>query len=323
MKIGILGGGGCFALNFARMCIGKHVDFFGIGRSAPKHPALWLAPDNYRYYVHHLVDNLPDALEILDFEQPDIIVNFAAQGEGGASFGENAPLFYRTNCEGLVRMVQELKKRRYLNLFVHISTSELYGSNEQPVAEDAPLKPTSPYAISKAAFDQHLQAIGRVDGFPFIILRPSNCYTPGQQLWRIIPRTFIAALYGVPMILKGGSALKSFLHADDLSRAIFKVLMYKPVGRIFNVGPTLCTSIEEVVWKVFRYCDREKDFKKLVTKVPPRLGEDQCYVLDSTEIGKLGWKQTINWKEGLKTMYDWVRSYPELASLPHTFIMRP
>ena len=322
MKIAILGGGGCFALNFACHLNALGIEHFGIGRSAPKAPAWWQLNHHYPYHAIHLVDQLPAALAVLDTEKPDIIINFAAQGEGAASFGEYAPDFYRTNCEGLVRLVEALRSRSYLRRFIHIGSSEVYGSVIAPASETAPLNPGSPYGVSKAAFDQHLQIMHRVHDFPMNIIRPSNCYTPGQQVHRIIPRAIICALYGQKLQLQGGgNAQKSYLHADDLSRAIMAVLENGKTGAIYNVGSILPIRIRILVERVGSAC--AVPFTVFVEEAPERTGQDSCYWLDSSRIGReCGWKQEVSLDEGLTRMVAWVSKYPELQHLPAAYIHR-
>ena len=198
MKVGILGGGGCFALNFAKYLHNQGIDHFGIGRSQPKPEPFWQVYHDYRYYQGHLVTQLPYVLNVLDVEQPDVIVNYAAQGEGAASFGDNAPDFFETNCVALTRLVCELRKRTYVRKFVQIGSSEVYGSPDHPAHESDLLNPTSPYSVSKAAFDLTLQSFWRTAKFPSIVVRPSNCYVEGQQLHRIIPKALLCALTRQP-----------------------------------------------------------------------------------------------------------------------------
>ena len=78
--------------------------------------------------------------------------------------------------------------RTYLQRWIQIGSSEVYGSVNHAVKEDHALWPSSPYSVSKAAGDLHLMAYSRVSKFPFNILRPSNAYAPGQQLHRVLPR---------------------------------------------------------------------------------------------------------------------------------------
>ena len=311
MKVGILGAGGCFALDFARHLHSLGIDCFGIGRSKPKASPFWLAPPGYRYHALHLVTSLPATMAVLDTERPDVIVNFAAQGEGAASFGENAPDFFNTNCTGLVRLVLELAKRSYLRRFVQISSSEVYGSEQNGAKETDPLWPTSPYGASKAAFDHYLQVMWRTQKFPMNIVRPSNCYVEGQQLHRVIPRAIICALTGKKLELHGGGkSQKSYLHAADLSRAVLKVIEDAPYGTVYNVGPDRPISIREVVGTVAEACGMK--LADLATDAPERLGQDSRYWLDCTAIKSLGWRQTVLLHDGIAGMVSWVRQYPEL-----------
>lgn len=319
MKIALLGAGGCFALNLARLLEQQGIEHFGIGRSGPKAPAFWLAPKDYRFWEIHLVDQLENALGILDVMRPDVIVNYAAQGEGAASFGDLAPDFFRTNTWGLCRLAIELRKRDYLKRFIHISTSELYGSVDKPAKEDEDGKGTSPYAISKQAFDDVLKALHRIHDFPMNIIRPSNCYTEGQQLYRVIPKTIVCALSGKKLQLHGGGkAQKSYLHATDLSHAVLAVLEKGKLGKVYNCGPTGPITIKALVSCVAEAAG--VTWEELVEEVPDRTGQDGKYWLDSSELAKdTMWTPTIGLASGIKRMVEWVRSYPELLTYPTTY----
>ena len=314
MSIGLLGGGGAFALNYARHLESASIKHFGIGRSGPKDPAFWLVEPWYEFHALHLGKQLDETMAVLDKHRPEVIVNFAAQGEGAASFGANAPDFFDTNCTALVRLVLELQKRSYLKRFVHIGTSELYGSTEKPAKVTDPLRPSSPYAISKAAFDQYLVAMHKTSGFPMNIVRPSNCMTEGQQLYRIVPKAAVHALAGRKLPLHGGGmAQKSYLHATDLSRAISLVIEKAPVGKIYNVAPASAIHIKTVVNNVAELCGIS--FEELVDEVPDRVGQDAKYALDATEIAKdTGWTQTIGINKAIEKVVNWVKKHPELLT---------
>ncbi len=314
MKVAILGGGGCFALNFASHLHSLGIDHFGIGRSKPKPAPFWLVEHHYRYHALHLVTSLDATMAVLDTERPDVIVNFAAQGEGAASFGDNAPDFFTTNCVGLIRIVLELQKRSYLRRFVQIGSSEVYGSPEAPAKETDPLWPTSPYSISKAAFDQYLDSMWRTSKFPMNIVRPSNCIVEGQQLWRIVPKAALHAISKKPLPLHGGGrAQKSYLHAEDLSRAIVAVIQKAPIGRTYNVGPSDPVSIRFLVHLVAQASGVL--FEDLVDDAPDRVGQDARYWLDSSAIERdCGWRQGIPLERGVQRVVDWVKAWPELLT---------
>src|SRR6266511_2959827 len=154
---------------------------------------------------------------------------------------------------GLSRLTEELMARDYLERFIQIGTSELYGSMDVPAKETTPIQPTSPYAASKAAFDMHLMAIHKVLKFPMNIIRPSNAYCPGQLLHRVIPKAVVCGLTRRKLPLHGGGrAEKSYIHARDLARAIHLVAQRAPLGSVYNCGPLKPISIRALVETVAR-----------------------------------------------------------------------
>jgi GDP-D-mannose dehydratase len=108
----------------------------------------------FRYEQAHLVIQLPRTLLLLDTFRPEVIINFAALCEVGQSWN-HALDYYETNLMSLVRLTNELAKRSWFKRFVQVGSSEVYGSVEEAATEDSPVRPSSPYAASKAAFDFH------------------------------------------------------------------------------------------------------------------------------------------------------------------------
>ena len=318
MKVAILGGGGCFAINFANYLASDGIDHFGIGRSGLKIPAFWQVDHYYKYHKLHLVDQLSAVIAVLDTERPNVIVNYAAQGEGAASFNDNAPDYFETNCVALTRLVCELRKRPYIKRFIQIGSSEVYGSPASPAKETDLLDPTSPYSISKAAFDLYLQSMWRTAKFPMNIVRPSNCYVEGQQLHRVIPKTIIAAMKGTKLPLHGGGkAEKSYMHAMDLSSAVHLIMHSAPLGATYNVGPDEPISIRDLVSKVAITMGMAPE--DLIEDVPDRVGQDSKYHLDCSLIKELGWRIGISLESGLKGMVNWVKRHPELLEAETTY----
>ncbi|HET7254716.1 MAG TPA: SDR family oxidoreductase, partial [Xanthobacteraceae bacterium] len=218
----VLGGGGSFGLHTSKYLL-DHADpakVIAVGRNLPKDECFTLGigdgDPRYSYHAYHVNYELDLLMELLDREKPQVIINFAAQGEGATSL-KHSWRYFETNCVALVKLAEELQSRDYLERFIQIGTSELYGSVEHAAKEDEPIKPTSPYAASKAAFDMHLMSIHRFLKFPMNIIRPSNAYGPGQQLHRVIPKTVICGLTGRKLPLHGGGrAEKSYIHNRDL-----------------------------------------------------------------------------------------------------------
>lgn len=325
MKYAILGGGNPYALNLARMLLEQGHRVVGIGRSSLKGEAFTLGAERmgYQYHVYSVGPDTDFILDLLKAEKPEVIVNYAAQGEGQASFQiENWKYFYRTNVQALVELTERLHGAPWLERFIQIGTSELYGSVESPSDESSPLRPSSPYAVSKMAFDLHLMSVSKVCGFPALIVRPSNAYCQGQQLHRVIPKALIYGRSGKRVPLHGGGlARKSYIHAGDLSRAVMLLAAKGRVGEVYNVGPLEPISIRNLLSKCAFVSGLE--FDELVAEAPERTGQDGCYWLDSTKIKQLGWFQGVGLEVGLKGMLDWVEMYwDEIGGLPTNYRLR-
>jgi len=323
----ILGGGGSFGIETAFYLL-RHANpkrVIGIGRNPLRPEPFSLGIEKqpgFEYHARHVTHELDLLLELLDQKRPEIIINYAAQGEGAVSW-KHSWRFFETNSMALTRLVEELMKRDYMERFIQIGTSEMYGSVERPSKEDDPIMPSSPYAASKVAFDMYLISAHRYLKVPMNIIRPSNAYCAGQLLHRVIPKTILCGLKGEKLPLHGGGrAEKSYLHARDLARAIHLVADKAPLGAVYNAGPAEPTSIRRVVELTAQALG--VPFDSLCEVTGDRLGQDARYWLDSSAIKRdLGWQPQIGWEEGLGEMVAWGRRYFDvLKDWPTNYVLR-
>jgi dTDP-glucose 4,6-dehydratase len=323
----ILGGGGSFGIHTAFWLL-DHADpqkVIGIGRNPLRPEPFSLGIEkrkNYAYHAFHVTYELDLLLELLDREKPQIIVNYAAQGEGAVSW-KHSWRFFETNSMALARLAEELMKRDWLERFIQIGTSEMYGSVEHAASEEEPIKPSSPYAASKVAFDMYLVSVHRFLKFPMNIIRPSNAYCPGQLLHRVVPRAVLAGLTGQKLPLHGGGrAEKSYIHARDLGRAIQLVAEKAPLGTIYNAGPAQPVAIRTLVAKCAEALGIS--FDQLCEVTADRLGQDSRYWLDSSSIKRdVGWEPQIGFEDGLAEMVAWGRKYlDQLRDWPTNYVLR-
>ena len=327
-RYAVLGGGGSFGITTSKYLLEQpEIDrVIGIGRNPAKPEPFTLdvghGDRRYSYHAYHVTHELDLLLELLDREKPQIIVNYAAQGEGAVSW-KHSWRFFETNSMALARLVEALMSRDYLERFIQIGTSELYGSMDVPAREDAPLQPSSPYAASKAAFDMYLVSVHRVLKFPMSIVRPSNAYCPGQLLHRVIPRAVICGLTRRKLPLHGGGrAEKSYIHARDLARAIHLVAEKAPLGTVYNAGPPKPISIRALIETVARVMGIP--FEDLCEVTGDRLGQDSRYWLDSSAIKRdVGWEPKIGLEEGIAEMVEWGGKYlGQLRDWPTDYTLR-
>jgi dTDP-glucose 4,6-dehydratase len=324
----VLGGGGSFGIHTSKYLL-DHADpkkVIAVGRNPPRPEPFTLkvgdGDPRYAYHAYHVTHELDLLLRLLDKERPQVIINFAAQGEGAVSW-KDSWRFFETNSMALAKLTEELMKRDYLERFIQIGTSEMYGSVDHAVTEDEPIKPSSPYAASKVAFDMYLESVSRFLKFPMDIIRPCNAYCPGQLLHRVIPKAIWCGLTGNKLPLHGGGkAEKSYIHARDLARAIHLVAEQAPLGVVYNAGAVKPTSIREVVERCAKALGIP--FEQLCTVTEDRLGQDSRYWLDSSRIKKaVGWEPQIGWDEGLAEMVAWGKKYlPQLRDWPTDYVLR-
>ena len=79
--------------------------------------------------------------------------------------------------------------------------------------------------VSRAAADMSLKTFSETYNFPVVTTRAANVYGPGQQLYRIIPRTILFILLGRKLQLHGGgTSTRSFIHIGDVSDATWRIM---------------------------------------------------------------------------------------------------
>jgi dTDP-glucose 4,6-dehydratase len=201
----------------------------------------------YRYVPLDLNQQMPGLLELLDAERPAWIVNFAAQSEVAPSW-EHPEHWFQTNTVALARLVNHLRKRDYLQRYLHVSSPEVYGTCVGRVTESAPLNPSTPYAASKAAADLLLETYHRQFGFPLLTVRATNVYGARQQLFKIIPRAAIYIKRGQLIPLHGGgTAVKSYIHVRDVSRGEQAILERGRIGACYHLSPDGGIAVRDVV----------------------------------------------------------------------------
>jgi dTDP-glucose 4,6-dehydratase len=265
-----------------------------------------------------------DALDtLLRAEKITHVVNFAAQSMVGESWA-NPDHWMMTNVVSTVRLHERLRKYDGLDRYVHITTPEVYGSTEGWVTEDNRFNPSTPYAVSRAAGDMSLKSYFDTYQFPFVATRAANVYGPGQQLYRIIPRTIYAAMTGQKLRLDGGGkSVRVFIHMRDVSDATLKIALNGKLGETYHISGYELVSIRELVEMILARLG--KPFDDYVEIGPERPGKDTAYTLDSVKLRReLGWRDVIGLEQGVDDVVAWAERFSDaLASLPAKYEHKP
>ena len=275
---------------------------------------------SYTFIQADLNHDLNLILNRLDTFCPQVVVDFAGQGMVAESW-ENPEQWYNTNIVSKVRLHDQLRLRSWLERYIRISTPEVYGSQESLLQETWQYNPSTPYAVSHAAIDQSLRAFYNQYKFPVIINRFANFYGPGQQLYRIVPRTIIYALLGKKLHLHGGgNSVRAFISGVDVADAVMRSVNFGLVGDIYHFSSERFLTIRKIIEIICNKMD--VCFEDLVEIVPDRPGKDHAYLMDSKKAQtNLGWKESLTIEECIDETICWVKdSFDEISNLPLNYI---
>lgn len=245
-------------------------------------------------------------------ERPWAVVNFAAESHVDRSILDSS-LFLHTNVLG-VQVLLEASRHYGVERFIQISTDEVYGDREglEPCTEDNPLRPSSPYAASKAAADLLCLAYHRTYGIPVIIERSSNNYGPFQFPEKLFPLIIRNALRNKELPLYGdGLQRRDWCYVEDNIQAIIQILEHGQPGEIYNVATGEERTNLEVVQLLCRFLAQEtgRDLDKLLQRIQfiaDRPGHDRRYALSSEKVRReLGWLPKVPFEEALRRTVRW------------------
>ncbi len=240
----------------------------------------------------------------------DIVVHFAAETHVARSLYSHR-VFFVTDVLGTQSVANAvLKYRDRIERFIHISTSEVYGTAAyEPMDENHPLNPTSPYAAAKAGADRLVSSYILAYDIPGVIIRPFNNYGPKQHLEKVIPRFITSCILNESLTVHGdGSAYRDWVHADDTARAVDLAIHApedKVKGEVFNVGTGISLSVLEIAHKVLETFGLGDD---RIDCIPDRQGQVQQHIALNRKAEKiLNFVPEINFADGLEQTIKWYR----------------
>ena len=272
------------------------------------------------------IDNLADVLshprlsfvhgDICDEElvrdvvaEVDVIVNAAAESHVEKSIEEGGREFVATNVDG-TRILLDAIREHPVERFILISSSEVYGTAESdPMDEEHPLNPRSPYAATKAGADRLAYSYWTTYDLPIAIVRPFNNYGPRQHPEKVVPRFITQALLDEPLTIHGdGNASRDWLYVDDDAEAIEAIIaadVDQVAGEVFNIATGVDISVSEIADAVLAALDKPDELKQHIDERPGQVARH----IGSTDKAErlLGWHARTSFEEGLERTVAWYR----------------
>jgi dTDP-glucose 4,6-dehydratase len=240
--------------------------------------------------------------------QSDIVIHFAAESHVTRSIYDNLH-FFETDVIGTQIVTNAvLKYVDRIERFVHISTSEVYGSaREEVMDEEQPLMPMSPYASAKTGADRLVYSYWATYGIPAIIVRPFNNFGPSQHLEKCVPRFITSCILDEPLNVHGdGSAMRDWLYVADHCEALDKILhvdIDKLKGEVINLGTGTSVSIKTIAETVIAKMGKSEELMNYIGDRPGQVFRHTS----STEKAKtlLDWKARTSFEDGIDKTIEW------------------
>ena len=312
MKLIVTGAAGFIGGNFVHYLQRQHPDYEIIALDALTYagnletlePAL--QKGNCKFVQCDITDR--EAIEqLVEAENPDVIVNFAAESHVDRSI-EQPDLFLRTNVLGTGVLLDACRKYGVAR-YHQVSTDEVYGDLplERPdlfFTEETPLHTSSPYSASKASADLLVLAYHRTFKLPVTISRCSNNYGPYHFPEKLIPLMIANALNDQELPVYGkGENVRDWLYVEDHCAAIDLILQQGRLGEVYNIGGHNERTNLQVVQTILRELGKSED---LIRYVQDRPGHDMRYAIDPAKIkAELGWEPTTTFEDGIKKTIRW------------------
>ena len=243
----------------------------------------------------------------MDAARPQAVFHLAGQASVGESF--NDPLgTWDVNATGTLRVACALPEGARLLL---VSSAEAYGvipEHQQPISEDRPLRPTNPYASSKAAAEMAALTAGS-RGVEVVVARSFNHTGPGQDVRFALP-SFARQLAAIrageaePLLRVGNlSARRDMLDVRDVVRAYVRLVEAGEPGGVYNVCSGQARSMAEAV-------DELVDLSGTRARVevdPARVRPVDVPLLlgDNARLRALGWTPAVSFRQTLSDLLEW------------------
>lgn len=246
--------------------------------------------------------------------QSDVVIHFAAESHVTRSIYDNY-LFFETDVLGTQVVANAiLKYKETVERFIHISTSEVYGSAmSEKMDEQHPLLPMSPYASAKCGADRLVYSYWATYGLPAIIVRPFNNFGPYQHLEKVVPRFITSCLSDEPLTVHGdGSAARDWLFVEDHCEALDRILHIerdKVIGEAINLGSGRHINLLDIAKAVQNAMQPLKSPIQFVGERPGQVFRHTCDASKAKTI--LGWQPRVSFEQGLEHTIQWYRDHED------------
>lgn len=247
-------------------------------------------------------------INIIKKNKFETIIDFAGQGMVAESWLK-PDQWYQTNIVSKTKLYHSLRPLKFIKKIIKISTPEVYGSKKRKIKTNDIYNPSTPYAVSHASIDTTMKLFREQFGMPIIITRFANFYGPYQPLYRLIPKAIhyfskkqIFEIHG------DGKSVRSFIHSNDFSNAIHKIIQRKINRNIYHFSGDKNYTIISILKIISNQMNIQLNDN--IKYVSDRVGKDHKYIMDDSDSKSfLNWKNKTNIETGITDCINWYNNF--------------
>ena len=259
------------------------------------------AARTHRHFTFHAADLRQGPLDPY-LEGIEAIFHLAAMA-GLPKSWTDFDLYAGCNVTATQRLLGAARRMPGLHRFVYASTSSVYGRYGSG-DETLPVRPISPYGVTKLAAENLCRAYAEEQGLPLVVLRYFSVYGPRQRPDMGYHRFVEALLTNQPITVYGdGMQVRGNTYVSDCVEASLAALNAMP-GEVYNVGGGEAVTVWDVLRKLETITGRHAEIRR----EPARPGDQRYTSADTGKIHRhLGWQPRISLDEGLARQVAWQR----------------
>jgi CDP-glucose 4,6-dehydratase len=307
-KVLITGHEGFLGSNITKTLVDYGTDIVGIDKIKNRPDSVLAGLRSRMTCIKGDISSFRLVKNLIDKYRPCVIFHLAAEAIVGEA-NRNPLKTFRSNIEGTWNILEASRGKKFIKAIVAASSDKAYGSHKiLPYRENAPLKGSHPYDVSKSCADLICYAYWNTYKTPVCVTRCGNIYGPGDFNYsRLVPDAVRCAIQNKQFKIRSdGRFIRDYIYVEDIVNGYItlaeKMEGLKLYGEAFNFSDRNPITVIEIVKEIYRLTGKKPDYKII--------NQARCEIkhqyLDAGKARKiLGWKTDYRLEEGLIRTIDW------------------
>lgn len=252
--------------------------------------------------------------QVIKAVQPDTIYHLAGQSAVGLSW-QKPSLTMSINVNGTIHLLEAVRDYCKEAKVLIIGSSDQYGPIKEedcPITEEHPLRPVSPYGISKVAQEEMAKLFIRSYNMNIIMVRAFNHIGPRQGINFVIAdfASKIARIEkGMEPTIKVGNleVYRDFTDVRDIIRGYYMLMQTGQIGEVYNIGSGKGYKIKDMLYQLLNITNKQINIESDSSKIRPI--DVTILVCDNSKIkSHVGWRPTVDISTSLQDTLDYWRT---------------